>query len=83
MGKLLGKLYAFNLAYKNFSSLGNLYACKRSDFLCALSYYFSIERAVYDNGFSYLIQFVALKQIAAAYGKFLFYLVINFIGNDN
>ena len=66
MGKFFAQVNAFNLSDENFCSLGNVNACKRSNFVCALTDYLCVERAVDKNGLSDLFGLFGVKEVAAS-----------------
>ena len=81
MSKFLAKLGAFDFSNKYFSSLRNCHTRQLCYYVCRLTDYFRIERAVDDNSLSDFVKLVTFKKIAASSCKFLSYCVINTIMN--
>ena len=83
MSKFLGKLNAFNLAYKNLCIFRNLNSGKCGNIMSSLTYYLCIESAVYDYSLSYLVKLLRVENIAASVGKFLFYFIVYLVKDYN
>ncbi len=83
MGKFLAYINAFNFADEYLRADGNCYSRKFGYPKCRLTDYLSVKRAIDDDSFANSFGFGIRQEITAAFSKFIFDRIINFIGNDN
>ncbi len=83
MSKFLLELYAFYLADKHLSRLGNLDACHFGYCMRLLSYDFCVERAVDKNGLAHLIGLLRIEEVSASCLNLFLEFVVYALEYDN
>ena len=83
VGKLLGNIYALNLADKDLGVLGYFNTGKSGDLVRALANDLCVKRSVDDNRLSNLVKLVVCKEMTTALYKFGLYSLVYVLHNDN